>query len=291
MRIAVTGVAGDVGGFVVRELDGAGHEVVGVDLREPAALPLARFARVDIASQADLEDAFAGCDAVVHLAAIRDLGLALDAVLFQVNVVGTFNALEAAAAQSVPRFVYASSEAVLGMAAPHATPDYVPMDEQHPLRPRDAYALSKVLGEELCKSYAARGALSTICLRTAYVYSLGWRDDALASVAFEERGRHGIWSYIDARDAARAYRLACEVEGVQHEAVFVVANDIRSPTRTEDLLRRYFPDVPLSGRLEEFGPVISGARAKTLLGFEPRHRWRDDVSTAEVEAAAAAAPT
>jgi UDP-glucose 4-epimerase len=289
MRIAVTGVAGDVGGFVARELAGSGHEVVGVDLREREGLPIGRFARADVTSQAELEDAFAGCDAVVHLAAIRDPGLVPDAVLFQVNVGGTFNALEAAVACGVSRFVLASSEAVLGMAADHAVPDYLPMDEEHPLRPADAYALSKVLGEAMCRSYAERGALSTICLRTAFVYSLDWREDALSSLAFEDRGRRGVWSYVDARDAACAYRLACEVADVRHEAVFVVAGDIRSPSPTADVLRRHFPDAPLRAPLDEFGPVISGARARAVLGFEPRHSWREGVSLAEIEAAAAAA--
>jgi nucleoside-diphosphate-sugar epimerase len=289
VRIAVTGASGDVGGFVARELAGAGHEVVGVDLREREGLPLARFARADVGSRAELEGAFAGCAAVVHLAAIRDPGIVPDATLFQVNVVGTFNALEAAVAQGVPRFVLASSEAVLGMAADHAVPDYLPMDEEHPLRPCDAYALSKVLGEELCRSYANRGALSTVCLRTAFVYSLAWREDALGSLAFEDRGRRGVWSYVDARDAARAYRLACEARDVRHEALFVVASDIRSPAPTADVLGRHFPDVPLRAPIDEFGPVISGARAKAVLGFEPRHSWREDVSIAEIEAAAASA--
>ncbi len=282
MRVAVTGVAGDVGGFVTRELAGAGHDVVGVDLREPSGLPLARFAPADVGVPAELEAAFAGCDAVVHLAAVRDPGIVPDAQLFQVNVVGTFNALEAAVAAGVRRFVLASSEAVIGLAAPGAVPDYLPIDERHPLRPCDVYALSKVLGEDLCRSYADRSALSTICLRTAYVYSLDWREDALSSLASETRGRAGIWSYVDARDAARAYRLACEAEDTRHAALFIVAADLRSLAPTAEVLRRNFPGVPVRAPLPEFGPVISGARAQAVLGFAPAHRWRDELSPADV---------
>lgn len=287
MRIAVTGIAGHVGGFVARELDNAGHEVIGVDVREPSGLPLTRFARADVASQEELGEAFAGCDAVIHLAAIRDLGIASDAVLFQVNVVGTFNALEAAVAASVPRFVLASSEAAVGMAAPDATPDYLPIDEEHPLRPCDAYALSKVLGEELCSSYVARGALSAVCLRTAYVFSLeeagkdgldaSALEEALRSPDTEEAARRGIWSYVDARDAAYAYRLACEAEGLRFEAVFVVANDLIVPSPTAEVLSRRLPDVPVRTPLAEFGPLISWARAQAVLGYEPRYSWRDQL--------------
>jgi nucleoside-diphosphate-sugar epimerase len=286
VNVAVTGVAGDVGGFVARELAAAGHAVVGVDLREPSGLPLARFARADVTSPPGLRAAFAGCQAVVHLAAVRDPGIVPDAQLFQVNVTGTFNALEAAVAAGVSRFVLASSEAVIGLAAPGAAPDYLPIDEQHPLRPQDVYALSKVLGEQLCRSYADRGALTTVCLRTAYVFSLDWREDALASLGSEARGRAGVWSYVDARDAARAYRLACEAENVRHESLFVVAQDLRSSAPTAQVLERNFPGVPVRAPLPEFGPVISGARAQAVLGFVPRHRWRDDVSAADLAAVA-----
>jgi nucleoside-diphosphate-sugar epimerase len=282
VRIAVTGVSGDVGGFVGRELAEAGHHVVGVDLREPSGLRLERFAHADVGAPPELAAAFAGCDAVVHLAAVRDPGIVPDAQLFQVNVVGTFNALEAAVAAGVRRFVLASSEAVIGLAPPGAVPDFLPIDEQHPLRPADVYALSKVLGEDLCRSYADRGALSTICLRTAYVYSLAWREDALASLASETRGRAGLWSYVDARDAARAYRLACEAEDVRHEALFIVAEDLRSLAPTADVLERHFPGVPVRAPLPAFGPVISGARAQAVLGFTPLHRWRDDLAAANV---------
>jgi nucleoside-diphosphate-sugar epimerase len=171
---------------------------------------------------------------------------------------------------------------VLGLGSGGALIDYVPIDEAYPLRPRDVYALSKVLGEEMCRSYAARGAFSTVCLRTAYVYSLDWRDDALSSLSSESRGRAGIWSYVDARDAARAYRLACETEEIRHESLFIVADDIRSPLPTLDLLRRHFPGVKMRAQIEEFGAVISGARARAALGFEPRHRWRDDLPPAEL---------
>ena len=190
MRIAVTGVSGHVGRALARELDDAGHQVVGVDLVEPSELPLAHFASADVGSQANLRDAFADCDAIVHLAAVRDPGLVPDDVLFQVNVVGTFNALEAAVAAGVPRFVFASSEAVVGMARPGAQPDYVPIDELHPRRPADVYALSKVLGEELCRSYATRGALSALCIRTAYVFSLDdWRESGYSLEQWYDRAQ------------------------------------------------------------------------------------------------------
>ena len=284
MRIAVTGVAGDVGGFVARELAAHGHDVVGVDLREPAGLPLGAFHSASVEDLDALKRAFAGCDAVVHLAALREPGLAPDDVVFRVNAMGTFNALEAAVANGARRFALASSEATLGFSFGErdVLPAYFPIDEQHPVRPQDCYGLSKLVGEEICRSYSDRGAISTVCLRTAYVWALDWRDDALDSLTNEERGYRGLWSYVHARDCAVAYRLACEAEGLEHEVLFVVAGDIRRPEPTAELLARYYPAVPVRGQIDEFGPVISGARAAERLGFVPSHSWRDEVSLEEV---------
>ena len=63
----------------------------------------------------------------------------------------TFNALEAAVRWGVPRFVNLSSETVPGFFFPERKwlPDYVPVDEEHPIRPQDPYATAKHFGEQL----------------------------------------------------------------------------------------------------------------------------------------------
>ena len=91
-------------------------------------------------------------------------------------------------------------------------------------------------------------------------------------------GRRGIWSYVDLRDAARAYRLACEVEDVEYEAIFIVADDVLAISPVAQLLHRQLPDVPVRPPLPEVGPIISSMRAKEVLGYKPRHRWRDQLA-------------
>ena len=285
MRVAVTGICGDVGGFVAREFRAAGHEVVGVDLREPATLELAAFHQADIEDLPALTAAFAGCDAVVHLAALREPGLAADDVVFRLNTMGTFNALEAAVAGGARRLVLASSEAVLGFSfsTQTITPAYFPIDEGHPTLPQDPYGLSKLVGEELCAAYSRRGAISTICLRTSYVFALEWAEDAMDALTDPVRGQRGLWSYVHARDAAVAYRLACEVEGVQHASLFIVGPDARTSQPTDEVLARFYPDTPQRTRLSGTDPIISGAEAARVLGFTPRHSWRDEIAAASTE--------
>jgi len=280
MRIAVTGVSGEVGGFVVRELGGSGHEVVGVDLREPEGIDLSAFHRADIEDLPALTAAFAGCDAVVHLAALREPGLAADDVVFRLNTMGTFNALEAAVACGLGRLVLASSEAVLGFSfcTQPVIPEYFPIDEGHPLLPQDPYGLSKLVGEELCAAYSRRGAISTICLRTSYVFALEWAEDAMDALTDPVRGQRGLWSYVHARDAAVAYRLACEVDGVEHARLFIVGPDARTAVPSETLLERFYSETPQRTRLTGTAPIISGAEAARVLGFTPAHSWRDEVS-------------
>jgi nucleoside-diphosphate-sugar epimerase len=282
-------VAGDVGGFVARELAEHDHEVIGVDLRPAGDAPLADMREADIESRAALESAFRGCDAVVHLAALREPGLAADDTVFRVNTMGTFNALEAAVANSARRFVLASSEAVLGVsfAERALAPAYAPIDDEHPLLPQDCYGLSKLAGEELCRGFARRGSISTICLRTCYVWSLAWREDAIGSILDPSRGARGLWAYVHAEDAARAYRLACEVEGVDHASMFVAAADTRSLVPTAQLLADHYPGTALTRPVGEFESVIASQRAQEVLGFSPAHSWRDELAEGDLDVAAA----
>jgi nucleoside-diphosphate-sugar epimerase len=289
MRVAVTGVAGDVGGFVARELAEHGHEVVGIDLRDASHLPLADMRQASVERTQDMSRALEGCEAVVHLAAIREPGAVPDEEVYRVNVMGTLSSLEGAVAAGATRFVLASSEATIGIsfAERELAPRYLPIDEEHPLAPQDCYGLSKLAAEELCRGYAARGAVSTVCLRTCYVLSLDWRDDALDAIVDEHRGRRGLWAYVHARDAARAYRLACETPGLEHEAFFIAAEDTRALTPTAQLLATHFPDAPLVAPTAEFGSLIGIDKARRLLGFEPAHTWRDELAPDEVAAAVA----
>ena len=283
MLIAVTGAAGRVGEYVVADLIEHGHQVIAVDIKEPTPSE-ATYRRADVESTASLVDAFAGCEAIVHLAAIPEAGIAPADVTFRVNAQGTVDCLEAAERVGVSRFVLASSEAVLGFAyrEREMKPDYFPIDEDHPLRPQDSYGLSKVAAEEACRAYARRGAMSTVCIRPCYCWGISLGEEATMSLQNPADHYRSLWVYVHLRDVARAYRLACEKEHIEHETFYVVASDIRSNVPTAELVERFYPGVPLKHPMGAHDALISNDRAREVLGFEPEFSWRDEVSPDDV---------
>lgn len=278
MRIAVTGSLGFVGTHVMRDLMAHGHEAVGIDVRRPgpehAEFPEFRWA--DLNDAGSLEKAFADCEGIIHLAAVPDPGIVSPEELFRTNVVGTFNALEAAVTVGARKFVAASSEAALGFSFRKVdmAPKYFPIDENHPLRPQDEYSLGKVLIEEMCRSYTRRGSLSTVSLRTCYVWDTT-QSPSPALFTDLAKAHNMLWLYVHVSDAARAYRLACENKDIENETLFIAAQDAFSPFPVRELVERFYPDIPITGELGTYSSLVSGARAREVLGFEATASWRD----------------
>ncbi|MFV2018669.1 NAD-dependent epimerase/dehydratase family protein [Micromonospora sp. LOL_023] len=148
MVIAVTGAAGMLGSQVVARLTGDGAEVVGIDLREPAAAaPGISYRHLvgDVRDPAVLRIAFGRVDAVVHCAAALPSYPA--AQIRSIVVDGSRAVLDAARAAGVPRLVYISSTAVYGL------PRQVPTPEDHPYAPVDTYSTAKADAERLALGY------------------------------------------------------------------------------------------------------------------------------------------
>ncbi len=179
LRVLVTGSAGKVGRAAVAALQKKGHEVRATDLIPPT------FERPEDTDpeyiQADLTDAgdaFAvtrGMDAVVHAAALPEPTHNPPHVVFHNNLMGVFNTLEAAIRFGVPRYVNISSETVPGFFFPEREflPDYVPVDEEHPIRPQDPYATAKFFGELLMDGAITRSDIRCISIRPSWVQHEG----------------------------------------------------------------------------------------------------------------------
>jgi len=190
-RILITGGAGFIGSHLVdRLLDAPDARVTVVDnfndFYDPAikraniAPHLAKknceLVEADITDSRAMEDLFSRSkfDCVVHLAARAGVRPSLENPLAYetTNVHGTFNLLEAARRNEVPRFIFGSSSSVYGVNSK------VPFSEDDPVAsPISPYAVTKIAGEAACHTYSHLYGLRVVCLRLFTVYGARQRPD------------------------------------------------------------------------------------------------------------------
>jgi nucleoside-diphosphate-sugar epimerase len=178
MRVLITGGTGLIGKATVERLLHNGHDVRVVDLKPDGEIKGAEYIQGNILEYDDLLQHMRGCDAVIHLAAIRAPILAPGHEVFQVNVAGTFNVFEAAAASGIRRVVQASSINAFGnfYSIVELEPQYLPMDEAHPRLTTDPYSLSKQMDEDIGEYYWRREGISSVALRFPAVYVQGYTE-------------------------------------------------------------------------------------------------------------------
>jgi len=285
MRVAVTGGSGKLGRAVVDELLGHDYDVVNLDL-VPSKDPRAAFIRVDFTDFGQtfqalhaVDDRHEGLDGVVHLAAIPGPGMAPNAALFANNAISSYNVFESARQAGIKNVVWASSETVLGLPFDRPPP-YIPLDEEYPVRPETAYSLGKAVDEEMARHFCRWDPeLKMIGLRFSNVmeptdYAQFPSFDADPGIR-----KWNLWSYIDARDGAQAVRRALEHPAPGMD-VFIIANADTVMTRPNDeLIPQTFPDVPLKRPVGPNETLMSIDKARRVLGYEPRHSWRDEIAT------------
>ncbi len=283
-HVLVTGGSGKLGRAVVDLLVARGHRVSVVDLVHPGRSDVA-WTRADLTDYGQavgvltgVDDRWPAPDAVVHLAALPAPGLRPDAALFAANVTTTYNVFAAARVAGVDTVVWASSETVLGLPFDEPPP-YLPLDEGCGPTPNSSYSLSKTLEEEMARQFARwRPGLSIVGLRFSNVMEPA---DYAAFPSFDADPalrRWNAWSYIDARDGALAVLAALE-SGRPGADVFVIANaDTVMSRPSEELAAEQFPGVPVRGPLGRHQALMSSARAREVLGWEPVHTWRDEVA-------------
>jgi nucleoside-diphosphate-sugar epimerase len=295
MRVLVTGARGKVGRAAVGALQRAGHEVVATDLADPEFdhVPpgTPAYVKTDLTDAGQVYALVSGAsvgegpksgrfDAVVHAGAIPAAGRHAPHVIFGNNLIGTFNIVEACVRLGVRRLVNISSETVPGFifAERPFLPDYLPLDERHPVRPQDPYALSKVFGEQLCDAAVRRSDLRCVSIRptwvqdaASYARNLGplLRDRSAASATG--------WAYVDADDLAEAIRLAVDSDLPGHEVIYVAAPDTIGGRDLHEAWRAAYPSAQTELRPVD-RPDSSGidtGKAARLLGWHATRSWRN----------------
>jgi len=292
-RVLITGGAGTIGSTIADQLVGEGvAEIVVLDnfvrgrrenLSWAAANGPLNLVEGDIRDQALVTSLTSGIDVVFHQAAIRITQCAEDPRLaLEVLVDGTFNVIEAAAAQRVKKLVAASSASVYGLAEEFPT-----TERHHPYGNRTFYGAGKLFEEAALRSFADMYGLDYVALRYFNVY--GPRMDVHGAytevlVRWMERIEAGTpplilgdgtqtMDFVHVADIARANILAAKAGAT--DEVFNVACGVE--TSLNDLARMLLK-VMDSDLAPEYGPersvnpvprrLADTSRAQEALGFD-----------------------
>ena len=289
MKVLVTGGAGFIGSHVVETLLGRGHAVVVVDNLSSgrrANLPASvRCYEVDVRDPR-LAEVFAAerPEAVSHHAAQVDVRRSVADPLFDadVNVRGSLNVLECARQAGVRRLIYASTGGAV-----YGEPDYLPVDEAHPIRPLSPYGASKHIVEHYLFLYRHNYGLEYVILRYPNVY--GPRQDphgeAGVVAIFSARMRRGepvtingdgeqTRDFTFVGDCAAANALALELPA----AAGIYNLGTGEPTSINQLFAALkdltgYPAAPGYGpaKLGETRQIyLTARRARAELGWQPQ---------------------
>jgi nucleoside-diphosphate-sugar epimerase len=282
MKILVTGGAGGIGRYVVAELAQTGHTIVSFDRVVPAETkPGVHYRIGDHENLGDMVELSAGMDAIVHLSAIPAPRTYPNLTVFRTNVIGQFNAHEAAAICGVPLVVSTSSQSAYGFAYQHRPflPRYLPLDEEHPDLSQDAYGLSKMVGEEIAHGYHRRNDMRVCSFRPPWVtHPMHYTPELRAHMEQRTEWDGELFSYVDVRDLAVAYRLVVEApaEQIQDEVFNIAADDAMALEPLATLLPRLDPALaPLAPSIQGNRSLVSAERIKQRVGWAPRYSWRD----------------
>ncbi|WP_432509167.1 NAD-dependent epimerase/dehydratase family protein [Kineococcus auxinigenes] len=296
MRIFFTGGSGKAGHHVAPYLASQGHQVTNADLT-PLGHPEVTDLHVDLTDAGQVYSAMAGTptmadlddphpaastgsayDAVVHFAAIPRILLAPDATTFATNILAHYNVLEAATRLGIRKVVFASSETAYGVcfAQGERKPLYVPVDEEHPVVPQDSYAMSKVAGEVVARSFQARTGVDVYGLRINNVIEPHeYTETFPAFLADPSLRRRNFFAYIDVRDLGQMTLRALETDGLGFE-IFNVANaDTSVAATTREIIDTFYDGVEVRREVGRDETLYSIDKARDLLGYVPQHSWRD----------------
>jgi UDP-glucose 4-epimerase len=296
-RIFVTGGSGRLGRSVVAGLAAAGHHVISVDRDAVPAAQLPDGVEQETADLLAPGEALrllqkTAPDAVVHLAAIAVPFSAPEDVIFSTNTRLAYAVISAATELRIRKIITASSPTVLGYGSPAGwLPDSFPVDEETTPKPWNAYALSKLIAEQTVQMFAAAqgDAIRYAAFRPCYVISPEEWAGAPTQQGHTVRERlenpalsaPALFNYVDARDVADFLDLLlAKMDTIPNgQAFFVGAADALATAPLADLMPRFLPgSSELAAGLTGTSPAFSIAKAREMLGWEPRRSWRTELS-------------
>ncbi len=295
--ILITGGAGCIGLEVCKQLVEKGIRVRLLDLGEQIArvrTAIPKNAAVfygSILDASSLREAMKDCSYVVHLAALLGVKRTEENRLrcLEINIEGTKNVLDTAVQSGIQKFIFASSSEVYG------EPLKNPVTEESMTQGKSVYAISKLAGEELCKGYAQRfPGFIPVILRLFNTYGPSQAAQFVVPrfilnavqkkpLVINGDGKQ-VRSYCFVEDIARGIVLALLKKQANHQIINL--GNGKNPLTLTDLAkcvqkltdlkvvtiryRKNFEKADRRAEREVKKRFCSGAKAKRLLGFEPR---------------------
>jgi UDP-glucose 4-epimerase len=289
MRVLVTGSAGHLGEALVRTLQQANHEVIGLDrLASPFTSHVG-----SITDRADVRRAMQGVDAVLHAATLHKPHVATHhrQDFVDTNITGTLNLLEEAVAVGVKSFVFTSTTSAFGDALrpPEGAPAVWVTEEVRSV-PRNIYGVTKTAAEDICELFHRDYGLACLALRTSRFFPEEDDHEPTRQAYADDNVKASEYLYrrVDIEDTVNAHLLALDKAPEIGFGRYILS--ATTPFLPEDLaqlgtdaplvVKRLFPDYEaeyarrgwrMFPRLDR---VYVNERARKDLGWHPRYDFR-----------------
>ncbi|NHN49444.1 NAD(P)-dependent oxidoreductase [Halostella sp. JP-L12] len=287
--VAVTGGNGKIGEAILAELNDTGYRTANLSRGKRDEDVSDEYRTTDMLDAGEVYGSLAriDADAVVHMGTIPGPTNHPGFRTYESNVESAYHVLEAARELGLDSVILPSSINVMGAAYQEEPTEveYLPVDEEHPLTPRDPYAVSKHAMEVTADGVGRLPDSPSIAsLRYPWVATSDeLREEFVEKnrplAALDDRWHHTtrdvVFSYVHIDDAARIARRAVETEFDGHEAFWAVAADTSADAASDALAEKYFPDAEVRQNLDGTESLISVDKARDLLGWEPEVSWRD----------------
>ena len=278
MKILITGAAGLIGKEVTKGLVAAGHEVLATDLVKDDLSPAQKFVVGDLVSADFISQLDFHCDAIVHLGSIPRPGIDSDEKVLHNNVMGTYHMFANAVENKVPLVIYASSLSIYGFAwsGPWTSPDYVPVDEKHPLHHYESYALSKEVNERSADMWAHRSETAFVGLRFPHTHTHSVFAEMAQQMrdgdkAILEQGAKIFWAYLDLRDAVRGILTVIEKGAKGSKTYNFAAPDTYAHKPTSEMMAEFHPTSEVVSPLSGYDSIIDCSEWLSEYGYQPQY--------------------